>query len=392
MSVLSMTELDLAGKHVLIRQDLNVPIQDGVITSDVRIRASLKTILVALEAGATITLMSHLGRPKEGRIDEQYSLAPIAQRLQTLLGEDVALVGNWLEGGLETVGTRIRLCENVRFNHGEKSNDVLLSQRMAKLCDVFVMDAFGSAHRAHASTHGIARYASQVCAGPLLSAELTALSRALENPTRPLLAIVGGAKVSTKLHVLENLADKVDQLIVGGGIANTFIAAANHNVGKSLFEAELIDAARHLSDKLRKRDGTIPIPTDVVVASEFSRSATAIHIPATNVANGQLILDIGPKTTATLVDLIHTAGTIIWNGPIGVFEFPQFSEGTRSIAHAVAESNGFSIAGGGETLAAIEKFGVADDISYISTGGGAFLEFIEGKKLPTVAILEERNC
>ena len=390
MAVREMTDLDLAGKQVLIRQDLNVPIKNAEVTSDARIRASLGTIRAALDAGATVTLMSHLGRPKEGEFDPQFSLAPVAKHLQTLLGEEVSLVSDWLDGGLERATTRVRLCENVRFNVGEKGNDDDLAKQMAALCDVFVMDAFGTAHRAQASTHGVAKYAPTACAGPLLAAELSALGKALEDPKRPLLAIVGGAKVSTKLTVLESLTDKVDQLIVGGGIANTFIAANGNDVGASLFEADLVDTAIQLSRKMKTRGGAIPVPTDVVVATEFSQSAAAATKSVDAVAEDEMILDIGPQTAARLTELIEAAGTIVWNGPVGVFEFPQFSEGTRRVAQAIADSNAFSIAGGGETLAAIDQFAVADRISYISTGGGAFLEFLEGKKLPAVAVLEER--
>ena len=390
MPVLSMSQLNLANQRLLIRQDLNVPVSAGRVTSDARIRASIPTIRAALEGGARVRLMSHLGRPVEGEYDEKFSLRPVAEHLQSLLGEPVALQRDWLDGADDEASERIILCENVRFNIGENANDEALSRRMAQLCDIYVMDAFGTAHRAQASTHGVARYAKIACAGPLLMAELEALGKALSHPARPLLAIVGGAKVSTKLTVLENLADKVDQLIVGGGIANTFIAGANHGVGTSLYEADLIPTANALSKKLAKKGGAIPMPTDVVVSKAFSADAEARVTPVENIADDEMILDLGPSSCARLSEMIKQAGTIVWNGPVGVFEFPQFANGTRTIATAIAESKAFSIAGGGETLAAIDQFGVAGAISYISTGGGAFLEFLEGKKLPAVAILEQR--
>lgn len=380
---------ELRGKAVFIRQDLNVPIRDGVITSDARIRASLPTIRMAMEAGAGVILASHLGRPTEGEFDERYSLAPVAERLSEFLDTPVRLERDWLDGVRPEAGEVI-LCENVRFNVGEKSNDVALSRKMAGLCDIYVMDAFGTAHRAHASTHGIARFSPLACAGPLLAGELEALGKALENPTRPLVAIVGGSKVSTKLTVLESLADRVDQLITGGGIANTFIAAAGHSVGKSLYEEELIPEARRLSIDSTQRGAVIPVPVDVVCAGEFSESAKAVTRNVGEVEEGEMILDIGPETANAYTNILASAGTIVWNGPLGVFEFDQFGTGTRLIAAAVAASGAYSIAGGGDTLAAIEKYGVTDDISYISTGGGAFLEFLEGKTLPAVDILQQR--
>lgn len=389
MTVLKMTDLELKGKRVLIREDLNVPIKDGKVTSDKRIRASLPTINFAREAGAQVMLMSHLGRPEEGTFDESQSLAPVAERLTELLGVKVRLERDWLEG-VEVAEGEVVLCENVRFNKGEKSNDEALSKKMASLCDIYVMDAFGTAHRAQASTHGVARFAPVACAGPLLAAELEALGHAMENPKRPLVAIVGGSKVSTKVTVLESLSRVVDKLIVGGGIANTFIAAAGHPVGKSLYESDLVDEAKRLTDRAREAGGDIPVPTDVVVAHEFDESAEADVKPVDRVADDEMILDIGPDTAETYDRLLADAGTIVWNGPVGVFEFDQFGEGTKALAEAVARSPAFSIAGGGDTLAAVDKYNVADRISYISTGGGAFLEFLEGKTLPAVAVLEER--
>ena len=381
-----MSELDLAGKRVLIREDLNVPVTDGRVSSDVRIRAALPTIRAALDAGAAVMLMSHLGRPAEGQPEVQYSLAPVAERLAELLGNPVPLVTDWIDGVSIEPG-KVILLENVRFLPGEKSCDEALARKMAALCDVFVMDAFGTAHRAQASTYGVARFAPVACAGPLLTGELDALARALDNPARPMVAIVGGSKVSTKLTVLDALARVVDQLIVGGGIANTFIAAAGHNVGKSLHEPDMLDIARELA---AAEGAGIPVPVDVVVAKEFAADAEAVVKPVTEVGDDELILDIGPETARQLADMLKDAGTIIWNGPVGVFEFDQFGEGTRAMAVAIADSEAFSVAGGGDTLAAIDKYGVADRVSYISTGGGAFLEFVEGKKLPAVAILEER--
>lgn len=389
MRVLKMTDLDLRGKRLLIREDLNVPLKDGRVADDTRIRASLPTIQHALKAGARVQLLSHLGRPEEGVPDQKYSLKPVAEHLSKLLGKPVRLADSWIDG-LDVRDGEVVLCENVRFNKGEKKNDDALARKMARLCDIFVMDAFGTAHRAQASTYGAAQYAPVACAGPLLAAELDALGRALERPARPTVAIVGGSKVSTKLTVLESLSGIVDQLIVGGGIANTFIAAAGYNVGKSLYEPDLVGQAKRLIDAARSRGGNIPIPTDVVVAKEFSEHAAATTKRVDQVAADELIFDVGPETSAAFAKLLESAGTIVWNGPVGVFEFDQFGNGTRSMANAIANSKAFSIAGGGDTLAAVAKYGVADRISYISTGGGAFLEFLEGKKLPAVAILEER--
>ncbi|RDE18902.1 phosphoglycerate kinase [Motiliproteus coralliicola] len=383
MTVLKMTELDLSGKRVLIREDLNVPVKEGKVTSDARIRAALPTIEHALKAGAKVMLMSHLGRPSEGEYNPDFSLAPVAAHLGELLGREVPLVQDWLNG-FES-DSDLLLLENVRFNAGEKKNDDALAKQMAELCDIFVMDAFGTAHRAQASTHGVAKFAPVACAGPLLANELDALARALDNPARPMAAIVGGSKVSTKLTVLESLSDKVDQLIVGGGIANTFLAAAGHPVGKSLYEADLIDQAKALMAKT-----SIPMPTDVVVATEFSESATATVKKVDEVAEDDMILDIGPESAANLAKLMGEAQTVIWNGPVGVFEFDQFGGGTKTLSLAIAESDAFSIAGGGDTLAAVDKYQITEQVSYISTGGGAFLEFVEGKKLPAVEILEQR--
>jgi phosphoglycerate kinase len=388
MSTISMSEIDLAGKRVLIREDLNVPVANGRVTSDARIRAALPTILAAHEAGAAVMLMSHLGRPTEGQPADEFSLAPVAATLSKLLGISVPLVNDWIDG-VDVDPGQIVLLENVRFLPGEKDCDDELSQRMAALCDVFVMDAFGTAHRAQASTYGVARFAKLACAGPLLSGELAALAKALDHPARPFVAIVGGSKVSTKLNVLDALADIVDQLIVGGGIANTFIAAAGHNVGQSLYEPDMLDTAAALASNDADR-ATIPAIADVVVADEFAADARATVKSVAEVADDELILDIGPDTATQFADILTNAGTIIWNGPVGVFEFDQFGAGTKAIAEAIADSSAFSVAGGGDTLAAIDKYGVADDISYISTGGGAFLEFVEGKTLPAVAILEER--
>lgn len=385
MSVLKMTDLDLNGKRVLIREDLNVPVKDGQVTSDARIRASLPTIEFALKAGAKVMVMSHLGRPTEGEYEEKYSLAPVAEHISKLLSRQVPLVKNWLEGDFEVASGELVLLENVRFNAGEKKDNEALSQKMAALCDIYVMDAFGTAHRAQASTHGVARFAEAACAGPLLANELDALGKALKQPKPPLVAIVGGSKVSTKLEVLNSLSDKVDQLIVGGGIANTFLAAAGKPVGKSLCEHDLIPVAQELMKKVN-----IPLPVDVVVATEFSETATATVKSVDDVAEDDMILDIGPVSAAALASMLKGAGTIIWNGPVGVFEFDQFGGGTKTLALAIAESAGFSIAGGGDTLAAVDKYEIADKVSYISTGGGAFLEFVEGKVLPAVAMLETR--
>jgi len=384
-----MNDLDLAGKRVLIREDLNVPVHDGQVTSDARIRASLPTIKLAIERGARVMVMSHLGRPKEGEFDPSLSLEPVAARLSELLGRKVPLVRDWLDG-VEVAPGEAVLLENVRFNKGEKKDAEDLARRMAALCDVYVMDAFGTAHRAEASTHGVARFAPVACAGPLLVNELVALETALEKPARPLVAIVAGSKVSTKLTVLETLLAKVDQLIVGGGIANTFLAAAGFQVGKSLYEADMVDVARRLLEQSRERGVEIPIPTDVVVAKEFAASAEADVKDVASVAADDMILDIGPDTAERLAGVVERAGTVVWNGPLGVFEFDQFGEGTKTLAQAIARSAAFSLAGGGDTLAAIEKYGVEEGMSYISTGGGAFLEFVEGKKLPAVAMLEER--
>ncbi len=383
MNVRKMTDLELAGKRVLIREDLNVPIKNGRVTSDARLRAALPTIEAARDAGARVMLMSHLGRPTEGEPAEEFSLAPVAERLGELLGRRVTLIKDYLDVALDLADGEVVLLENVRFNAGEKGDDEELAKQYAALCDLFVMDAFGTAHRAQASTHGVARFAPEACAGPLLAQELNALEQALARPKRPMTAIVGGSKVSTKLDVLTALAEKCDQLIVGGGIANTFIAAAGHNVGKSLHEADLIEQAKALMAKVE-----IPLPSDVVVATEFSDKATAVVKPVDQVADDEMILDIGPETAARLGALLEDAGTILWNGPVGVFEIDQFGKGTEVIAKAIAASGAFSIAGGGDTLAAIDKYGIADRVSYISTGGGAFLEYVEGKTLPAVAALE----
>ena len=384
MTLKLMTDLDLTGKRVLIREDLNVPIREGVVTSDTRIRAALPTIKLAQAAGAKVILMSHLGRPTEGEYNAAYSMAPVAKHLSQLLGQPVPLEQSWTKG-LEQANGELVMLENVRFNPGEKKNDDTLAKGYAKLCDIFVMDAFGTAHRAQASTHGVAKYAPEVCAGPLLARELDALERAIANPAAPVAAIVGGSKVSTKLMVLETLAEKVDQLIVGGGIANTFLAAAGKPVGKSLYEPDLIPVAKALMDRVN-----IPLPTDVVVGKEFSATAEARIIAAEEVADDDMIFDIGPESARNLAGIISSMGTIIWNGPVGVFEFDQFGEGTKAISLAIAKSAGFSIAGGGDTLAAVDKYDIAQDVSYISTGGGAFLEYVEGKELPAVAILQQR--
>ena len=387
MSVIRMSDLELSGKRVLIREDLNVPVDDGKVTSDARIRASLPTIRAAQEAGAAVMLMSHLGRPTEGQPDEAFSLQPVAGRLSELLGRDVRLISDWIDG-VDVLPGDVVLLENVRFLDGEKACDEGLARKMASLCDVFVMDAFGTAHRAQASTYGVAEHAPVACAGPLLVAELEALGRALDNPPRPLVAIVGGSKVSTKLDVLDALAGIVDYLIVGGGIANTFIAAAGHAVGKSLHEADMLDTARGLAAGGEGR-AQIPVPGDVVVASEFA-DVEGVTKAVDAVSGDEMILDIGPETAARFSEIVAGAGTVIWNGPVGVFEFEHFGAGTKALAEAIAASDAFSVAGGGDTLAAIDKYGVADRISYISTGGGAFLEFVEGKKLPAVEVLERR--
>jgi phosphoglycerate kinase len=384
-----MSALDLRGKRVLIREDLNVPISGGVVSSDARIRAALPTIQAALTAKACVMVMSHLGRPEEGTYADEFSLAPVAKRMAELLGIPVALKKDWLDGVNVGQG-EIVLLENVRFNKGEKKDADDLARRMAKLCDIFVMDAFGTAHRAEASTHGVAKHAPVVCAGPLLVSELSALQTALEKPARPLLAIVAGSKVSTKLTVLESLLSKVDQLVVGGGITNTFLAALGFNVGKSLYEPAMLEICKRLLEQSKKRGIVIPMPTDVVVATEFSATAEADVKNVGEVSADEMILDIGPDSAEVIAKLVATAGTILWNGPVGVFEFEQFGEGTRTVATAIARSKAFSLAGGGDTLAAIEKYHIEDSISYISTGGGAFLEFVEGKKLPAVEILEQR--
>ena len=379
-----MRDLELRGKRVLIREDLNVPLKDGSVSSDARIRAALPTIEAAVKAGARVILMSHLGRPAEGEFDARFSLAPVADHLAGLLEKPVTLVDDW-RGGVELADGEVALLENVRFNPGEKKDDEALARAYAALCDVFVMDAFGTAHRAQASTHGVGKYAPIACAGPLLEGELNALEQALANPARPMVAIVGGSKVSTKLTVLETLADKVDQLVVGGGIANTFLAASGKPVGKSLCEHDLIAAAQALMQKTH-----IPLPVDVVTATEFSETAPATLKQASEVNDDEMILDIGPAAAQEIAAILKQAGTILWNGPVGVFEFEQFAGGTELISRAIADSPAFSLAGGGDTLAAIDKFGIADKVSYISTGGGAFLEYVEGKTLPAVAMLEQR--
>jgi phosphoglycerate kinase len=389
IKVLRMANLELRGKRVLIREDLNVPVQNQQVTSDARIRAALPTIETARRAGARVIVMSHLGRPEEGVHDPEFSLAPVAVRLSELLGVKVRLVRDWLDG-VDCEPGQVVLLENVRFNEGEKKNRDELAKRMAALCDVYVMDAFATAHRAEASTHGVAKYAPVACAGPLLISELEALEKALDAPKRPLVAIVGGSKVSTKLTVLENLLAKVDRLIVGGGIANTFLAAAGHPIGKSLHEADMVGVARELLERSRGSRVEIPLPSDVVVAKEFAASAEADVKGVDEVVASDMILDIGPDTADRFAATLKDAGTVVWNGPVGVFEFDQFGEGTRVLALAIARSPAFSIAGGGDTIAAIEKYGVGEDISYISTAGGAFLEFLEGKKLPAVDVLEQR--
>ncbi|RKR03281.1 phosphoglycerate kinase [Kushneria sinocarnis] len=383
MNVRKMSELDLAGKRVLIREDFNVPIKDGRVTSDARIRACLTTIKTALEQNAKVMLMSHLGRPTEGEPDDELSLAPVANHLGELLGRTVRLERDYLDGPLELADGEVVLLENVRFNKGEKKDDEALAKQYAQLCDLYVMDAFGTAHRAEASTHGVARFAPDACAGPVLASELEALERALSNPRRPMVAVVGGSKVSTKLDVLTALSERCDQLIVGGGIANTFIAAAGYNVGKSLYEADLVDQARAFMEKV-----DVPLPADVVVATEFAEHARGETRPIDDIGEDEMILDVGPKTAETYAAAFKSAGTILWNGPVGVFEFDQFGGGTEAMAKAIAESEAFSIAGGGDTLAAIDKYGVTEDISYISTGGGAFLEYVEGKELPAVQALK----
>ena len=395
MKLIKITDLELAGKRVFIRSDLNVPVADGKVTSDARITASMATIEYALKHGAKVMVTSHLGRPEEGVYSEENSLQPVADVMSAKLGKKVRLVKNWLSdespaGSLTIANGEMVLLENCRFNVGEKKNNDELAKKYASLCDVFVMDAFGTAHRAEASTHGIAKFAPVACAGLLLAEELDALTKALLNPKRPMVAIVGGSKVSTKLSVLESLADKVDQLVVGGGIANTFLKAAGFEVGKSLYEADLVPVAKALMDKMAKRNASIPIAIDVVCGKHFDALEPACNKASGDVDNDDMIFDIGPKSAAELVKVLNKAGTIVWNGPVGVFEFDQFGEGTKTIAHAIADSHAFTLAGGGDTIAAIQKYGIEDKINYISTAGGAFLEFLEGKTLPAVAILEER--
>lgn len=389
MAILKMTDLDLAGKRVLIREDMNCPIKDGEVANDKRIRASLPTVKHAMEAGARVMLVCHLGRPTEGEYDESLSMAPVAKHLSGLLGVDVPVIKDWIDGVDEVPEGGVVMLENVRMLKGEKKNDPELAKKMAALCDIYVMDAFGTAHRAQASTNGVGIYAPVACAGPLLAAELDALGKALGDPDRPLMAIVGGSKVSTKLTLLDNLSKKVDQLIVGGGIANNFLAAAGYPVGKSLYEPDLVDEAKRLMQAAKDAGGTIPIPTDVVVAKEFSETAMPVIKKVEDVAEDDMILDVGPETAKAYSDLASKAGTVVWNGPVGVFEFDQFAGGTKVLGHGIANSKAFSIAGGGDTVAAMEKFDLASKISYISTGGGSFLEFLEGKILPAVTMLEE---
>ena len=390
MPVKKMADLDLNGKRILIRQDLNVPVKDGKITSDIRIRASLPAIQLALNSGAAVMLMSHLGRPTEGEFDPAASLQPVADCLADLLGKPVRLEKDWIDG-INIKPGEVVLCENVRFNVGENANSPELGKKMAALCDIFVMDAFGTAHRAQASTHSVIEHAKIACAGPLLSAELEALGKSLNNPAKPVVAIVGGSKVSTKLTVLKTLSEKVDQLIVGGGIANTFIAAAGYSVGKSLYEADLIADAQALIAAAKANNSDIPVPVDVVCAKEFSDTAVATIKKVSDIADDDMVLDIGPETAKQYATILKSAKTIVWNGPVGVFEIDQFAEGTKTLAFAIAESNAFSIAGGGDTLAAIDKYAIKDKISYTSTGGGAFLEFLEGKELPAIAALEAKS-
>ncbi|SCZ61776.1 phosphoglycerate kinase [Thiohalomonas denitrificans] len=390
MAFIKLTDLDLAGKRVLIRADLNVPVKNGKVTSDARISASMPTIEHCVKAGAKVMVMSHRGRPEEGVVDEENSMQPIADDMSAKLGKEVALVKDYLEKAPELADGAVVLLENVRFNKGEKKDDETLAKKYAALCDVYVMDAFGTAHRAQASTHGAGKFAPTACAGLLLSRELEALGKALKEPKRPMSAIVGGSKVSTKLTVLESLSTIVDQLIVGGGIANTFIAAAGHNVGKSLYEKDLVAEAKRLMEAAKAKGGEIPVPVDVVVGKEFSETAEATTKKVDEVADDDMIFDIGPETAKQYAGMMKEAGTIVWNGPVGVFEFDQFGGGTRELGLAIAESNGFSIAGGGDTIAAIQKYGIYDQVSYISTAGGAFLEYLEGKTLPAVAMLEAR--
>lgn len=390
MAFIRMADLDLKGKRVLIRADLNVPVKDGKVTSDARIKASMKTFEAAIKAGAKVMVMSHLGRPEEGVFSEENSLAPVATDMSAKLGKPVRLIKDWVDGGFDVAEGELVLLENVRFNKGEKKNLDETAKKYAALCDVFVMDAFGTAHRAEGSTHGVAKFAPVACAGLLLTEELDALAKAIANPARPLVAIVGGSKVSTKLTVLESLSEKVDQLVVGGGIANTFIKSVGNSVGKSLCEDDLVPTAQALSAKMAARGASIPVASDVVVGKKFDANEPAITKDAKDVADDDMIFDIGPKATQELVDIIMKAGTVVWNGPVGVFEFDQFGEGTKAIAKAIAETKAFTLAGGGDTIAAIQKYDIEDKVSYISTGGGAFLEFLEGKVLPAVAMLEER--
>lgn len=390
MSFIKLTDLDLSGKRVLIRADLNVPVKDGKVTSDARIAASMPTIEHCMQAGASVMVMSHRGRPEEGKVDEENSMAPIAADMSAKLGKDVKLVKDYLDNAPEVAAGEVILLENVRFNAGEKKDNEALAKKYAALCDVFVMDAFGTSHRAQASTHGVGKFAPTACAGLLLASELDNLSKALANPARPMVAIVGGSKVSTKLTVLEALSEKVDQLVVGGGIANTFLKAKGFNVGKSLCEDDLVDTAKALIEKMKARGASIPIAVDVVCGKKFDENEPAVLKSPDEVEDDDMIFDIGPKSAQELADIISKAGTIIWNGPVGVFEFDQFGEGTRTVSIAIADSNGFSLAGGGDTIAAIQKYDLFDKISYISTAGGAFLEYLEGKTLPAVAMLEER--
>jgi phosphoglycerate kinase len=390
MSVIKMTDLDLKGKRVFIRSDLNVPVKDGKVTSDARITASMATINFALKAGAKVMVTSHLGRPEEGVYSEENSLKPVADVIAAKLGKPVRLVKDWVDGGFEVAAGELVLLENCRFNKGEKKSLDETAKKYAALCDVFVMDAFGTAHRAEASTHGVAKYAPVAAAGILLTEELAALTKALLSPARPMVAIVGGSKVSTKLTVLESLSEKCEQLVVGGGIANTFLKAAGKNVGKSLCEDDLVPTAQALMKKMSARGATIPIATDVVVGKKFDANEPAVQKSANDVADDDMIFDIGPKSAQELADIIMKAGTVVWNGPVGVFEFDQFGAGTKTIAMAIANTKAFTLAGGGDTIAAIQKYGIYDKVSYISTAGGAFLEFLEGKTLPAVEILEQR--
>jgi phosphoglycerate kinase len=388
MAFIKLTDLDLAGKRVLIRADLNVPVKDGKVTSDARISASMPTIEHCMKAGAKVQVMSHRGRPEEGKVDDENSMQPIAEDMSAKLGKDIRLIKDYLSNAPEIADGECVLFENVRFNAGEKKDDEGLAKQYAALCDIFVMDAFGTAHRAQASTHGVGVHAPVACAGLLLSGELDSLAKALADPARPMVAIVGGSKVSTKLTVLEALSEKVDQLVVGGGIANTFLAAMGHNVGKSLYEADLVDTAKDLIEKMKARGASIPIATDVVCAKEFAEDAEATLMDASEVGDDDMIFDIGPNSAKELAEIISKAGTIVWNGPVGVFEFDQFGEGTKTVSMAIADSDGFSLAGGGDTIAAIQKYDIYDKVTYISTAGGAFLEYLEGKTLPAVAMLE----